>query len=113
MCSHPFRLTAFVDGDRNAVTTRIRAAVSEAGAWITDVYFFSGMQTVFGVDVERTRLPGLVTLLERIGLEFDDESRSAIARARETTVESLEGTLAVMFRQGDPHLRREVPAVPG
>lgn len=41
------RLAAVADGDRNEATTRVQDAFSDAGASITDVHFFSGVQTVF------------------------------------------------------------------
>lgn len=111
--AQPLRLVAFADGDRNAVTSRVRAAFAEACSWITDVHFFSGMQTVFALEVAPAAASALVAALERAGLEFDDESRAAMDSAAQTSEESLEGTLVVVFREGDPSLRRTVPAVPG
>lgn len=107
------RLVAFADGERHAVTSRVRAAFTEAGSWITDVHFFSGLQTVIALEVAPARVSALVAALERAGLEFDDESRAAVAWAAQAPEESLEGTLVVIFREGDPNLRHPVPAVPG
>lgn len=106
------RLVGVAPGDRNAATARIDAAFDEAGAHITDVHFFSGIQTTFTFEVPSTRVAALAAALERAGIALDARSRAAAGKAAGGAVE-VEGTLAVMFPQGDPDLRREVPAVPG
>jgi hypothetical protein len=107
------RLIAFAAGDRNAVTARVRAGFGEVGAWITDVHFFSGLQTTLSIDVAPKRLRALQAALERAGVVFDDASRAVIDEAAHAPVDSLEGTLAIIFPHGDPNLRHPVPAVPG
>jgi len=107
------RLVAVVPGDPNAATLRVREAFSEAGAWITDVHFFSGLQTTLAFEVAPGFVRPLVAALEHAGLVFDETSRAAVERAAGIPGESLEGTLGVIFAEGDPDVRREVPAVPG
>lgn len=109
------RLRGIAFGGRDAATARVRDAFSEAGAWITDVHMFAGVQTVLGFSVLPERLRALEEALTGGGLVLDAESRAAFARAASAPLpsEELEGTLAVVFAQGDSDLKHEVPAVPG
>jgi len=91
---------------RDEATTRIRDAFSDAGAWITDVHFFSGVCTVFSFDAPD--LPRLAAALAQAGVALDDPSTRALA-----TQGADSGSLNVTFTHGDPDLRIEVPSVPG
>lgn len=111
------RLVAIAAGDRDAVTARVRDAFSESGAWITDVHFFSGVQTMFSFEAASDALWPLAQALARAGLRLDEASRTALDEATERASGpapgDLEGTLAVIFAHGDPDMKHEVPAVPG
>jgi hypothetical protein len=100
-------------GDRVAATARVRDVFGEAGAWITDVHFFSGVQTAFAFEVAADHLAALEAALNRAGVSLDETSRERLAAAVEGATGEVEGTLAVTFAEGDPDLRHEVPAVPG
>lgn len=95
------------------MTARVRDAFSEASAWITDVHFFSGVQTSFTFEIAGDQVPSLAEALVRAGLAFDGASRAAIADRERLREEEVNGTLAVTFADGDPDLTHEVPAVPG
>lgn len=120
--SHPktLRLAAIAGGARSAATDRVNDAFSEAGVWITDVHFFSGLQTVFCFEASPARLPSLQGALQRAGISLDEASLAALAAASQGELaaaspeaDEVPGTLAVTFVQGDPDLRHEVPSVPG
>lgn len=124
--SHPrtLRLAAIAGGARSAATDRVNDAFSEAGVWITDVHFFSGLQTVFCFEASPARLPSLQGALQRAGISLDEASLAAVAAASpdesglalaaaSPEADEVPGTLAVTFVQGDPDLRHEVPSVPG
>ncbi len=96
---------------RDEATAAIRDAFSDVGAWITDVHFFSGVQTVFTFEILSESIGALEAALISAGLSFDDQSRARLASARMPG--EIQGTLAVIFARGDPDLRHEVPAVPG
>lgn len=106
------QIKAVAAGYRDATTARVRDAFGEAGAWITDVHVFSGLQTVLVFDVEPHRVRALEDALVRAGLDFGEESRAALALAAGAAGE-VHGTLAIVFAHGDPDLKHEVPAVPG
>jgi hypothetical protein len=106
------QLSAVAAGDRDATTTRVRDAFGEAGAWITDVHFFSGVQTAFTFEVVTERVRALERELVRAGLAFDDASRAQLANAANAQGD-VEGTLVVVFARGDPDITHEVPSVPG
>jgi hypothetical protein len=106
------RLVAYTSGDRDEATTKIRKAFDAAGAWMTDVHFFSGVQTVFNFEVAGDRVADFAKALEDAGLSFDDASREVLAHVA-AGVSEFTGTLAVVFAHGDPDQVHEVPAVPG
>lgn len=107
------QLSGVAAGDRTTATERIRDALSEVGAWITDVHFFSGIQTVLAFDVEAAALAALAGALERAGLALDESSRKTLAQAAAGAKAEVHGTLAITFVHGDPDLKHEVPSVPG
>jgi hypothetical protein len=90
------QLCATTSGDRDATTQKIRDGLSEAGAWLTDVHFFSGVQTVFVLELSPDRVRYLESVLRAAGLRLD-----------------VHATLAVVLAHGDPDLRHDVPAIPG
>jgi hypothetical protein len=106
------RLTAVVRGDRDAVTARVRDAFSEAGAWITDVHFFSGAHTVLAFDVAAEGVRALEAALAGAGVELDAQSR-ALLFAPPRAEGDVSGSLALIFAQGDLDVSHDVPAVPG
>jgi hypothetical protein len=106
------QLKAIAVGDRTAATSRVRDAFAEAGAWITDVRFFSGVQSVFVFEMESSGRLALRDALTKAGLELDAASLAALEPAPAISGD-VGGTLVVLFRDGDPDLRRDVPAVPG
>ncbi len=105
------RLAAVASKDRHAATAGVRDAFGEAGGWITDVHFFSGVQTTFEFEIAPERLRALEEALARAGLALDVASTAALARAA-SSQEEVHGTLAVIFAHGDPDLKHDVPAVP-
>jgi hypothetical protein len=106
------QLCATTSGDRDATTQKIRDGLSEAGAWLTDVHFFSGVQTVFVLELSPDRVRYLESVLRAAGLRLDDASLEALENAVQTTGD-VHATLAVVFAHGDPDLRHDVPAIPG
>jgi hypothetical protein len=106
------QLRAIVRDDRDAMTIRVRNAFDEAGAFITDVHMFAGVQTVLTFEVDASRVAALGAALSGAGIELDEGSAAAI-RAATQEGRDVEGTLALVFVHGDPDLRHEVPAVPG
>jgi hypothetical protein len=106
------QLKAIARGDRAAATTRIRDAFGEAGVWIVSVNFFGGVQTVFCFEGSASSARELAGALARASIELDDASRGLLALLP-AGEEDTAGTLAVLFPQGDPDLRRDVPSVPG
>jgi len=107
------RLQAIARGDRNAATFLVSEAFNEAGASIVDVHFFSGVRTVLTFEVAPDRVRALEEALVRAGLELDAPSAAVVASAANAHDVELEGTLSITFAEGDPDLKREVPAVPG
>ncbi len=107
------RLLTVARGDRHAATSRIRDAFNDAGAWITDVHFFSGVQTVFAFEVAAERLGALEAELLRRGMSLDDVGAASIRDAIREVVGEIQGTLVAMFADGDPDLTRDIPAIPG
>lgn len=106
------QLRAIARGSREAATARVRDAFQDAGAFITDVHFFSGVQTVLQFEVDAERVAALHRALEGAGVELDASGAAALERARFATGE-LQGTIAVTFADGDPDLTHEIPSVPG
>lgn len=109
----PIRLVTVAAGDRHAATARIRDAFNESGAWITDVHFFSGVQTAFAFEVAVERLDALVGALAARGMTVDAAGAASIREAIAEASGDLGGTLVVMFVDGDPDLAHDVPAIPG
>lgn len=107
------QLTCVVHGARHEATDRVRDAFSAAGAFITDVSFFSGLQTVFRFEVAGDRLAVLAAAFEQHGLVLDRASRESIDGALVDTNGEIVGSLAVLFAEGDPDLKHEIPSVPG
>lgn len=107
------RLAGVARGDRHAATARISEAMSEASATIVDVHLFSGVLTVLGFELPPESARGLENALVGAGLELDEASRRALTEVATSREERVEGTLAITFPDGDPDLRRDVPAVPG
>jgi len=106
------RLEAIAHGDRNAITARVADAFQEAGAFIVDVHFFSGIMTTLSFEVTPAHVPALQAALVKAGLRLDDASLPLLAAAAHAEAEELEGTLALMFAEGTD-VRHVVPAVPG
>jgi len=111
-CSVVLRLVAVAGDERSATTQRLRDAFSNAGAWLTDVHFFAGVQTVFTFEVASDRLSGLMDELAGAGVKVSEDAAAAIQAAVSQEGEVC-GTLAVTFAHGDPDLTHEVPSVPG
>ena len=107
------RLRAIARGDRNAATARVSEEFNEVGASIVDVHLFSGVMTVLTFEVSPERMPALEAALVGAGLELDASSLAVAAAAATAQEGELEGTLSITFAEGDPDLKREVPAVPG
>jgi len=105
------QIHAIARGDRSAMTAKIRDAFGEAGAFLTDVRFFSGVMTVFVFEGDAGAVRALALALGRAGVGVDDAGRAAIGRLGDE--QTVAGTLAVAFPEGDPDLRRDVPSVPG
>ena len=108
----PVQVKGITHGGRDEMTMRIRDAFSAAGAWITDVHFFSGVCTVFTFEVACADARALVAALAATGLVLDDAGRVALDGAAGVEGD-VAGTLAVTFAEGDPDLTHEVPSVPG
>lgn len=106
------RLHVIARGSREVATARVRDAFQEAGAFITDVHFFSGVQTVLQFEVDGARVAALHRALVAAGVELDADGAAALERARGADGE-LQGTIAVTFADGDPDLTHEIPSVPG
>lgn len=106
------RLQGVARGDRHALTARISAAMSDASAVIVDVHLFSGVLTVLAFELAPEDAKGLADALHGAGLDLDAKSRQALTEVASSR-QRVEGTLAITFADGDPDLRREVPAVPG
>ena len=113
----PVQLKAIAREARDVATVRVRDAFGVAGAWITDVHFFSGISTVFSFEVARADAPLLLDALRDAGLDVEprgaDALRAAAAASAAGGDADVPGTLAVTFAHGDPDLKHEVPAVPG
>lgn len=107
------RLQGVARGDRHALTARISAAMSDASAVIVDVHLFSGVLTVLAFELAPEDAKGLADALHGAGLDLDEASRRVLTEVARSREERVEGTLAITFADGDPDLRREVPAVPG
>lgn len=106
------QLVGLAPGERVATTARVRDAFIEAGAFITDVHLFGGLQTTLGFEAGAHHLEALAEALARAGLHLDAPSLDALHAAARTPGE-VRGTLAVVFVKGDPNLRHEIPSVPG
>jgi hypothetical protein len=110
----PLQLKGITHGGRDEMTLRIRDAFGVAGAWITDVHFFSGVYTVFTFEVACVDARALASALVATGLALDEPGRAALEAAATAAGEGdVAGTLAVTFAEGDPDMTRDVPAVPG
>jgi hypothetical protein len=101
-------------GDRHAATTRLRNALDEGGASLTNVHFFSGVHTSFSFEIDEKDLAALHAALLAAGVRLRPEGDAAFAagpdRAEQATVV---GVLAISFADGDGDLTHEIPAVPG
>ncbi len=108
------RASGTMAGDRHAATTRLRDALDQAGAALTDVHFFSGVHTSFSFEIQEKALPTLHAALVAAGVRLRPEGDAAFAvgprLAEEATVV---GVLAISFADGDGDLTHEIPAVPG
>jgi hypothetical protein len=110
----PAQLKGIAREERDLATVRVRDAFGVAGAWLTDVHFFSGISTVFSFEVAGADAPRLLDALRDAGLDVDPRGADALrAAAAARGDEEVQGTLAVTFAHGDPDLKHEVPAVPG
>ena len=107
------RLAAVAEGDRGAATARVRDAFSAADAWITDVHFFSGVQTVFVFETASDRIERLRDALADGAITLNDASLEALEGARTPARGEVTGTLAVTFMDGELDLAHEVPRIPG
>ena len=108
----PLQLRAFTGEPRDAATARIRDAFGDAGAWITDARFYSGVCTVLAFEVACADLARLTDALAAAGLRLDEPSLAAV-RARAGEGGDVAGSLNVTFTRGDPDLTHDVPKVPG
>lgn len=101
-------------GDRHAATTRLRNALDEAGASLTDVHFFSGVHTAFSFEIEAKDLAPLHAALVAAGVRLRAEGDAAFAAgAALAEGATVVGVLAIAFADGDGDLVHEIPAVPG
>jgi hypothetical protein len=103
-------------GDRHAATTRLRDALDQAGAALTDVHFLSGVHTSFSFEIEEKALPTLHTALVAAGVRLRPEADAAFAPAVGPAVAedaTVVGVIAISFADGDGDLTHEIPAVPG
>lgn len=107
------RLIGSARGEPHAVVGAVDDALSRAHASITDVHFFSGIQVTLHFEIAREDLAALGTALSDAGVRLDPESAAGLAESCGAEVAELAGTLALTLLDGDPDLKREIPAVPG
>ena len=108
----PLQLTAIVRGSADSATIKIREAFASAGAWITDVHFFSGVYTVFAFEVAGRDFEPFVRALSAAGLEWSGASDQLLAHLAPTD-DDRTGTIGVTFADGNPDVTHTVVAVPG
>ena len=106
-------LHGVVRGDRYAALARARDAVSEAGAWVTQVHLYSDMLACLVLDVPAAAGPRLADRLVAAELGLDAASRAALVSL--STLDRWDGpaSLELTFAEGRGDLKHEVPAVPG
>jgi precorrin-4 methylase len=103
-------LEAYAKRDRREALQLAIDAIASSGAWVLDSHLFSGIAVAIVFEIAWQDLGRLLTTLRDAGLTVDDpaEARDAAARSGD-----LFGTLRLNFVDGDPSVRRIVPAVPG
>ena len=102
-------LEAYVKGDRHRVLQLVLDAISSSGAWVLDSHMFSGIAVAIVFETARQDLTRLITALRDVGLTVQDPCEAELSAGPENVV----GTLRLNFVDGDPSVRRVVPAVPG
>lgn len=107
------QLNASTRDDRHAMTWRVKLALSDAGAAITDARFFSNVSLVLTFEIDTSDLPRLGDALRATGLALTATSDAAIASASRAPTREARGTLQITFVHDEPDLERDVPAVPG
>lgn len=109
----PVRFSAVSHEDRHVATAAVRDAFHAASATITDVTFFSGVQTVVTFEVARRHLRALGDALDRVVTLSAATHREMATLSEFPEDDDIGGTFVLMFAEGDPDLEREVPKVPG
>ena|GEM_PF-2951160 len=105
-------LRGLVRGEPNAAMVAIDDAFGAVRVSITDVRFFSGLQVTLSFEGPSEAVEPLLAGLTNAGVELDEPSRRGAEEASQLE-RPVAGMLVVVFLQGDPNLRHEVPAVPG
>jgi hypothetical protein len=108
--AHSLRLTGIGCGDPFATVARVDDAFGDAHAWIQDVHFFSGVQTVLHFEVARERLDYFALRIAQAGVVLDEPSLAALDAAATEGDGFVEGSLAITLAHGDPDMRHDVPA---
>ena len=107
------QLNASTHDERHAMTWRVKQALQDAGAGITDARFFSNVSLVLSFEIDTSEVARLGALLGTTGLALADASNAAIAKAAHATERETSGTLQITFVHDEPDLERDVPNVPG
>lgn len=95
------------------MTWRVKQALQDAGAGITDARFFSNVSLVLSFEIDTSEVARLGELLRATGVALTDASNEAIANGARATESETRGTLQTTFVHDEPDLEREVPNVPG
>lgn len=105
-------LRGLVRGEPNAAMVAIDDVFGAVRVSITDVRFFSGLQATLSFEGPSEAMQPLLAGLTSAGVELDEPSRLGAEEASQLE-RPVAGMLVVVFLQGDPNLRHDVPAVPG
>ncbi|MFZ5784842.1 MAG: hypothetical protein ACOY3Y_00235 [Acidobacteriota bacterium] len=104
------QLEAYARGDRHEALQVALDAISSSGAWVLDSHLFSGIAVAIVLETALKDLARLVTALREAGMTVDEPHGAESVGARSEVVVA---TLRLNFLDGDPSVRRVVPAVPG
>ena len=97
--------------NRHAAVQQVHAALTGAGAWVTDYRQFSNSSACISFEVAGARISEIERGLSGIGLAISERSLEQLRRLWPEAV--LSGSVQITFFHSEGDLRVTVPAVPG
>jgi hypothetical protein len=115
------RINAVTRANREEMIARVRAAMTNSGAWIVDINLFSNVSACFNFEIPSNRAEQLRDALAAIDLHLTRESDDSLGSLLEgnnsaeagSPVTDIAGSLQITFIHNEPDLRIEVPPIPG